>query len=123
MIKFKTLKTIEDFESLKPGDSIACEFILPTTIGKESFTFKVFPIYQIKNWDKEIILHKKENLYFNYKTYCEGGLTGLASVVLVYSEIDRNLIQQLIKAAEAKTGEKVEMVYVSPSINPLFKDL
>lgn len=68
MIITKELKTLEDFQSLKKGDIVACEFNreIYDYPKKTGFKFKVFEIYEGKHRTTEIILQKKNNIYFNY---------------------------------------------------------
>lgn len=89
MIKTKELKTIEDFESLKKGDVLACEFHrdVHENLGK-TFRFKVFEIAENKARTKEIILQKNNNIYFNYEMYLNPsiGFSNLKSAMLLISE-------------------------------------
>ena len=63
-IQTKELKTIEDFEALKKGDLIACQFHRDMhDYPKKSFRFKVFEIAEAKHRTTEIIVQKKNNLY------------------------------------------------------------
>ena len=86
MINTKELKTIEDFESLKKGDTIACEFHRDVHDSpRKSFRFKVFEIVEVKTRTKEIILQKKNNLYFNYGMFIDpsDGASNLKSATLL----------------------------------------
>lgn len=88
MIHTKELKTIEDFESLKEGDVIACEFHRNVhDHPRKSFRFKVFEIYKVLPRSKEIVLQKKNNLYFNYGMFIDpsDGQSNLKSAVLISS--------------------------------------
>ena len=88
MIQTKELKTIEDFESLKKGDVIACEFNRDMhDHPNKSFRFKVFKIYEVLPRTKEIVLQKKNNLYFNYGMFIDSsdGASNLKSAVLINS--------------------------------------
>lgn len=86
MITTKELKTIEDFESLKVGDYIACEFHRDMhDYPRKSFRFKVFPIVEVKTRTTEIILQKKNNLYFNYEMFVQGE-SYLKSAILISHE-------------------------------------
>ena len=72
MIAVKELLTKEDFESLKKGDTIACEFKRDVhDYPKKSFRFKVFEIVENKQCHTEIILQKKNDLYFNYGMFLD----------------------------------------------------
>lgn len=86
MINTKELNTVEGFESLKKGDTIACEFHRDMHDGpKKSFRFKVFEIVEVKTRTKEIILQKKNNLYFNYGMFIDpsDGASNLKSATLL----------------------------------------
>jgi len=87
MIKIKELETKEDFELLKKGDVIACEFHRDVhDYPRKSFRFKVFEIPEVKHIPySEIILQKKNNLYFNYEMFLEGS-SNLKSAVLITQE-------------------------------------
>lgn len=86
MITTKELKTIEDFESLKVGDYIACEFYRDMhDHPRKSFRFKVFPIVEVKIRTTEIVLQKKNNLYFNYMMFTQGE-SNLKSALLISHE-------------------------------------
>ena len=66
MIQTKELQTIEDFESLKKGDFLACEFHRDMhNHHRKPFRFKVFEIVEVKTRTKEIILQTKNNLYLD----------------------------------------------------------
>lgn len=72
MIQNKELKTQEDFESLKRWDYVACEFHRNIhDYPKVPYRFWVFKIYMCRKDTKEIILQKKNNIYFNYWAYIE----------------------------------------------------
>ena len=86
MIHTKELKTIEDFEALKKGDLLDCEFHLNVhDHPRKSFRFKVFEIVEVKTRRKEIILQTKNNLYFNYGMFIDpsDGASNLKSAVLL----------------------------------------
>lgn len=90
MIKTQPLITKDDFESLKKGDVIACEFHRDVhDYPKKSFRFKVFEIAEVKHEPHyEIILQKKNNLYFNYAMFLfpADGASNLKSAVLITQE-------------------------------------
>jgi len=69
-MKKKLLKTLEDFESLKKWDNIACEFHRNLhDHPKKPYRKATFKIFLNKADSKEIILQKKNNLYFNYDMF------------------------------------------------------
>jgi len=83
MLKTKTLKTEGDFKSLKHGDTIACEFHRNVhDYPKKPFRFKVFQIVENKESHQEIILQKKNNIYFNYAMFLDGD-SNLKSAMLI----------------------------------------
>ncbi len=86
MITTKELTTLEDFESLQKGDTIACEFHRDIhDYPRKSFRFKVFEIVEVKVRTKEIILQTKNNIYFNYGMFIDpsDGASNLKSAVLL----------------------------------------
>ena len=90
MITTKELKTLEDFESLQKGDTIACEFHRDMhDHPRKSFRFKVFEIVEVKNRTKEIVLQTKNNIYFNYGMFIDSsdGASNLKSAVLITSNL------------------------------------
>jgi len=72
MIQLTELKQITDFESLKSGDSLACEFHRDIHDYPKEYRFKVFAIVGVKKDTKEVILQKKNNIYFNYEMFVNG---------------------------------------------------
>ncbi len=70
MTEFIPLETIEDFESLKKGDWVTCEFhrYLYRDKNDQGVKSGCFQIYDNNSY-KEIILDKKRNLYFNYELF------------------------------------------------------
>jgi len=85
MIVTKELKTLEDFEALKKGDTIACEFKRNVHDDKKTYRFKVFEIYDVLPRTKEIVLQKKNNIYFNYGMFIDpsDGASNLESAILI----------------------------------------
>lgn len=67
MITTKPLTKIEDFENLKKGDWVACEFYRDVHDYPKQYRFNVFQIVEVK--EDEIILTKKTNVYFNFRMY------------------------------------------------------
>lgn len=85
MIQTKELKTIEDFESLNSGDFVACEFHRNVHDYPKTYRFKVFPIHKVRTDTKEVILQKKNNIYFNYGMVVDpsDGESNLKSAILI----------------------------------------
>ena len=69
MIQTKELKTREDFINLKKGDVVACEFHRDVHDYPKTHRFNVFTIAENKQSYSEIILQKKNNIYFNWKLF------------------------------------------------------
>ena len=69
MIQAKELKTREDFINLKKGDVVACEFHRDVHDYPKTYRFNVFTIAENKQSYSEIILQKKNNIYFNWKLF------------------------------------------------------
>ena len=84
MITTKELKTLEDFQNIKKGDFIACEFHRNIYMGKNPQRSGVFEVFANKDHTHEIILNKKWNIYFNYNLFLtnDGG-SNLISAVIV----------------------------------------
>lgn len=87
MIRTKHLKTIQDFENLKKGDFVACEFLRDVHDHPKKYRFNVFRVYMVKTSEHEIILQKKNNIYFNYKMYVDGS-SNLKSAILIQEATD-----------------------------------
>jgi len=88
MICGNNLTTKQDFENLKKGDFIACEFHRDVhDHPRKSFRFKVFEIVEVKIRTTEIILQTKNNLYFNYGMFIDPsiGQSNLKSAMKLYS--------------------------------------
>ena len=86
MIVTKQLSTLKDFEALRPGDTIACEFHRDVYDGpKKSFRFKVFEVVENKLRTTEIILQRKNNIYFNYGMFIDpsDGASNLKSAIRI----------------------------------------
>lgn len=82
MIQTKELKTLEDFENLKAGDMITCEFHRDMYIVDKKTRFATYTIVENKKRTNEIILQKKNNVYFNYDMFLNEGST-LKSAILI----------------------------------------
>ena len=72
MITTSNLKTLEDFKNLKKVDTVACEFHRNIHDYPKTYRFGVFKIFLNKSDYKEIILQKKNNVYFNYEMFLNG---------------------------------------------------
>lgn len=66
----KELKTLEDFENIKKWDFLACEF--HRNIPFYGNRFRVFEVHENKDVHGEIILERKNNIYFNYRMFLDG---------------------------------------------------
>jgi hypothetical protein len=83
MIKVKPITSLEDILNLKKGDNVACEFHRNIhDYPKKPYRFKVFQVFLNKIDAKEIILQKKNNIYFNYEMFLNGE-SNLKSIVLI----------------------------------------
>jgi hypothetical protein len=85
MIIIKELKTIEDFKNIKKGDHLACEFNRDVHDFPKTYRFNVFKVSENKERTKEIILQKKNNIYFNYEMFVNGE-SNLESCFLIKQE-------------------------------------
>lgn len=84
----KKLNTIEDFENLKKGDFLAVEWNRNAYYKNKYCRFAVYEIFENKKDTKEIILQKKNNVYFNYEMYLNPkiGISNAENVTLIYSD-------------------------------------
>ena len=84
MIIQKGLTTIEDFENLKRGDKLACEFYRNMhDYPKKPYRFNIFSIAKVRKDTKEVILQVKNNLYFNYEFFVNGKKGNLKQAILI----------------------------------------
>jgi len=86
-MEFKKLETIADFEALKKGDTVACEFHSNIHDYPKTYRFNVFKIVSIKPAQKEVILQTKNNIYFNYEMFLNAS-SNLKEIVLITPEND-----------------------------------
>jgi len=87
MIVVKELQTLEDFKNLKKGDSVACEFHRNIHDYPKTYRFGIFKIFMNKDSHKEIILQKKNNIYFNYEMFVMNSeRSNLKSILLIQSD-------------------------------------
>lgn len=87
MIIVSGLKTLEEFENLKKGDWLACEFHRDISDYPKKYRFNVFKICLIKKEDNEIILKVKNNIYFNYKMFLQGESNLKRAILIKHQEI------------------------------------
>lgn len=80
-IETKYLVTLEDFQNLKNGDFVACKFHRNIP-WYTNCRFKLFEVHDNKERTHEIILEKKNNIYFNYEMFLQGE-SHLASILLI----------------------------------------
>jgi hypothetical protein len=88
MIKTRFITTEEYFKELKKGDLVAVEWKRDNYIGDKRTRFAVYTIYENKERTTEIILQKKNNVYFNYSMFLEGqkhGISNCKSIMLLRS--------------------------------------
>lgn len=83
MINIRSLKNLTDFESLKKNDIVLCEFHLLIHDYPKTYKENVFKVYENKSDTKEIILQKKNNVYFNYEMFLNGE-SNLKNISLVF---------------------------------------
>ncbi|MCK9155105.1 MAG: hypothetical protein M0P12_03220 [Paludibacteraceae bacterium] len=85
MIVLKHILTLEDFESLKVGDNLAVEWHRDSYLGDGRTRFACYRIVEIHDWNQEIILQKKNNVYFSYARFLEEK-SNAKSVTLITSD-------------------------------------
>ena len=86
MIVMRELKALKDFEGLKKGDVVACEWKLDSYKGKKRTRFASYEVVQNKVLATEIILQTQMNVYFNYKMFLDpevNGVSNLKSMMLL----------------------------------------
>ena len=85
MINFKYLLTLEDFKALKVGDNLAVEWHCDSYIGDQRTRFACYRVVEIHDWNAEIILQKKNNVYFNYELFLgiRAGCSNVKSVAII----------------------------------------
>ena len=76
--------TIENqFKALKKGDLVICEFHRNIhDMPKTPYRIGSFTVSQNKESCKEIILKRKNNIYFNYEMFLNGE-SNLKSIILI----------------------------------------
>jgi len=88
MITYTALTTIEDFENIITGDFLAVEWHRDSYIGNKKCRFAVYQVHENLKHSTgytEIVLQKKNNVYFNYKMFLnpELGISNAKNVVLI----------------------------------------
>jgi hypothetical protein len=89
MIKIKALTKLADFEGLKKGDMVVCEWDLDSYKGKKRTRFASYEVVDNKADYSEIILQTQMNVYFNYKMFLDSkrnGVSNLKNIVLLTQE-------------------------------------
>ena len=89
MIIIKDLKTLDDFEGLKKGDTVAVEWRRDSYKGKKRTRFATYEIVDNKAPQTEIILQKVMNVYFNYSMFLDKdthGVSNVRSITLITAE-------------------------------------
>ena len=92
MITVKKLETLEDFEGLKKGDSVAVEWKRDVRKDKRGDKRTRFAVYEVADnlaHMTEIILEKKMNVYFNYTMFLnpeKHGVSNVREIVLLGSD-------------------------------------
>lgn len=89
MIHTKQLEILADFQDLKKGDLVACEWKLDSYINNKRTRFATYTVVDNKERTTEIILQTKNNVYFNYAMFLNPELDGcsnLKSIILIKSE-------------------------------------
>lgn len=84
MLFTKQLLTLQDFKSLKKGDTIVCEWNCKEYNKKDEIKLPAFGTYKIKDIiDNEIYVQK--TLYFNYVLFLKfvEGKSKLKSAILI----------------------------------------
>ena len=77
------LENLSDFENLKKGNILVCEFFRDTYKGNKRTRFATYEIVENKERTNEIILQTKNNVYFNYLMYLNGREGNLKDVAII----------------------------------------
>lgn len=94
MIISKKLITSSDFSTVRDGDFLAVEWKLDSYIGNKRTRFAVYQVVEARHDSRaEIILQKKNNVYFNYGMFTGTveGCSNAKSVTLFKSENEGNV--------------------------------
>lgn len=77
------IENLSDFENLKKGDMVVCEFFRDTYKGNKKTRFATYDIVENKKDTTEIILQRKNNVYFNYMMYLNGHKGNLKDIAII----------------------------------------
>lgn len=83
----RRLTTLADFEALKKGDIVCCEWHLDSYENNRRTRFNTYKVAENKKRAAEIILTIKDNVYFNIDISIDMFLNGdsnLKDIVLLY---------------------------------------
>lgn len=85
MINAFKLTELEQFKRLQKGDLVAVEWKRDMYFGNKESRFGTYEVVENKERTTEIILQKKNNVYFNYSMFLnpEIGISNLKSIVLL----------------------------------------
>lgn len=90
MIKTTPVETLEQFQSIKPGDIVVCEWKCDMYCGSKETRLGTYTVVENKERCTEIILQKKMNVYFNYAMFLMPqihGVSNLKSIILITVDI------------------------------------
>ena len=76
------LENQSDFEELKEGDLVVCEFHRDVYKGDKKTRFNAYEVVENKQRTNEIILQRKNNVYFNYMMYLNG-VSNLKDIAII----------------------------------------
>lgn len=86
MINTKNITSLSDFQALKKGDLVAVEWHRDNYVRDKRTRFASYVIVENKERTTEIILQKKNNVYFNYSMFLfpeKDGQSNCKSIVLI----------------------------------------
>jgi len=93
MITTKMLTCISDFQAVKKGDILAVEWHRDSYKGNKRTRFATYEVVENHYNDgeynsNEIILQKKNNVYFNFALFCgtEEGCSNAKNVMLIKAD-------------------------------------
>lgn len=88
MIVTENIQTLEGFKKIKKGDILAIEWHRDSYFEQNRTRFATYVVVENKERTTEIILQKKNNIYFNYMMFLDPkdhGQSNCKTVVLIQS--------------------------------------
>ena len=74
-----TKTELKDFQTLKKGDLVVVEWRWDSFKGNKRTKFAAYNIIENKSQETEIILQRKNNVYFNYSMFLNPEVNGVSN--------------------------------------------